>query len=143
MPAFPGFHDHGRCSPLRTGGWDARKGDLRFGSVIIVARLYLSVKYNAREILLVILSARPVLGRYHYDELPRCSPPRRGKWGFSLSSPAWKKAYAAKQENAGESRVGRSSLAGGRLRGERTAVKISCLLGRSRLRRKRGRLFVR
>jgi len=31
----------------------------------------------------------------------------------------------------------------GRLRGGRAAVKISCLLGRSRLRRKRGRLFVR
>jgi hypothetical protein len=32
---------------------------------------------------------------------------------------------------------------GRRLRGGRTAVKICCLLGRSRLRRKRGRLFQR
>ena len=30
-----------------------------------------------------------------------------------------------------------------RLRGGRAAVKIRCLLGRSRLRRKRGRLFLR
>src|SRR5882672_10549899 len=48
-------------------------------------------KIECKRNLLAILSARPVLGRYHYDELPRCSPPRRGKWEFSLSSPAWKK----------------------------------------------------
>src|SRR5882762_11664827 len=34
-------------------------------------------------------------------------------------------------------------LSGRRLRGGRAAVKIRCLLGRSRLRRKRGRLFLR
>ena len=62
---------------------------------------------------MVILSTRPVLGRYHYCELRRCSAPGRGKWEFSSSSPAWKKLSAAKQESAGESRVGRSSFAGG------------------------------
>src|SRR6266576_4426670 len=35
------------------------------------------------------------------------------------------------------------AIRGQRLRGGRAAVKICCLLGRSRLRRKRGRLFLR
>src|SRR2546427_12642023 len=35
------------------------------------------------------------------------------------------------------------AIRGQRLRGGRAAVKIRCLLGRSRLRRKRGRLFLR
>jgi hypothetical protein len=39
--------------------------------------------------------------------------------------------------------LSRRNTPASRLRGGRTAVKILCLLGRNRLRRKRGRLFLR
>ena len=69
------------------------------------------------------------------------SPPR--EMGILLIFACMEKAYAAKQESAGESRVGRSSFAGGGCEGGAPLLKFHVCWDAAVLRRKRGRLFVR
>jgi len=134
MPALPGFHDHGPFSSLHKYGWTSAKAIASAARDKRGATLTIS-KQKSKKIFIVyptyIISTKEMPVSLRESERMDFRRPFAPSPQHVL--PQWRGRGTTLLRQDHERR----------LRGGRAAVKIRCLLGRSRLRRKRGRLFLR